>query len=306
MSENTWVLNDSAPVPFSQEFVAPAAAWIEHDWLAALGYGMASEAGGTIIETDGSSAGIGSGLAGGAAVFVSSDTSGGAGSASAVAAAVAVTVDTSVGSAVSSVVGGSIASSPVESTGVSNVSGVSGGGGGGGGMWMTLDGKVLVKDGKIAINPECCCDCCCPIFSHPSLATGKFIARVIAPSCPAADGVTVTSRSTSQPCEVISFDQLCWQCDNGAQFASLGIAILCDFPDNGCFGIGMQISQGGPDCPVTIMLLSPASTQYPTSCSCTSGPGNKFFALYGPYSLTGIGGDPNNCCTEFYIRVEEV
>ena len=70
MAENNWVLNDSAPTSLAQEFAAaptegawgwfglpaagegtefaaPAAHWAEQDWLAALGYQMAAEAGGT-------------------------------------------------------------------------------------------------------------------------------------------------------------------------------------------------------------------------------------------------------------------
>ena len=70
MAENNWVLTDSAPTSLAQEFAAaptegawgwfglpaagegtefaaPAAPWAEQDWLAALGYQMAAEAGGT-------------------------------------------------------------------------------------------------------------------------------------------------------------------------------------------------------------------------------------------------------------------
>lgn len=68
MPENTWLLNDSAPVPLAQEFSAapseaawgwfglpaagegsefapPVAPWAEHDWLAVLGFQMSAEVG---------------------------------------------------------------------------------------------------------------------------------------------------------------------------------------------------------------------------------------------------------------------
>lgn len=45
MAENTWTINDSAPVSLAQTFASPPAEWANADWLVGLGMVQAAQGG---------------------------------------------------------------------------------------------------------------------------------------------------------------------------------------------------------------------------------------------------------------------